>query len=85
MYHQQVQKLAYIKKSYQWPEKAGLKDTTEAQMMAAQEQALSTKSTETRIYHSRQDPRCRLYKDAPEIVQHTIAKCMTQAGTAYTE
>ncbi|KAF7665893.1 hypothetical protein LDENG_00129980 [Lucifuga dentata] len=50
--------------------------------MAAQEQALSTRSIEAEVYHSRQDPLCR---DAPETVQHIIAGCKMLAGTAYTE
>lgn len=39
MYHRQIEEVADIKKSYQWLEKAGLKDSTEALIMAAQEQA----------------------------------------------
>ena len=85
MYHRQIEEVADIKKSYQWLEKAGLKDSTEALIMAAQEQALSTRSIEVGIYHTRQDPRCRLCKDAPETVQHIIAGCKMQAGTAYME
>ncbi|KAF7648062.1 hypothetical protein LDENG_00162600 [Lucifuga dentata] len=53
--------------------------------MAAQEQALSTRSIEAGVYHSRQDPRCRQCKDAPETVQHIVAGCKMLAGTAYTE
>ncbi|XP_029026371.1 aldehyde dehydrogenase family 3 member A2-like isoform X1 [Betta splendens] len=32
--------------------------------------ALSTRAIEAQIYHTRQDPRCRLCKEAPETVQH---------------
>ena len=85
MYHRQIEEVADIKKSYQWLEKAGLKDSTEALIMAAQEQALSTRSIEAGNYHTRQDSRCRLCKDAPETVQHIIAGCKMQAGTAYME
>ncbi|KAF7642179.1 hypothetical protein LDENG_00262910 [Lucifuga dentata] len=53
--------------------------------MAAQEQALSTRSIEAGVYHSRQDPWCRLCKDAPETVQHIVAGCKMLDGTAYTE
>ncbi|KAF7670308.1 hypothetical protein LDENG_00271880, partial [Lucifuga dentata] len=66
-----------------WLEKAGLKDSTEALIIAAQEQALSTRSIEAGVYHSRQDP--QLCKDAPETVQHILAGCKMLAGTAYTE
>ncbi|KAF7659584.1 hypothetical protein LDENG_00296340 [Lucifuga dentata] len=53
--------------------------------MAAQEQALSTRSIEAGVYHTRQDPQCRLCKDTPETVQHIVAGCKMLAGTAYTE
>ena len=53
MYHRQIEEVADIKKSYQWLEKAGLKDSTEALIMAAQEQALSTRSIKAGIYHTR--------------------------------
>ncbi len=85
VYHRQIEEVADIKKSYQWLEKAGLKDSTEALIMAAQEQALSTRSIEAGVYHTRQDPRCRLCKDAPETVQHITAGCKMQAGSAYME
>ena len=85
MYHQQIEEVADIVKTYQWLEKAALKDSTEALIMAAQEQALNTRSIEARIYHSRQDPRCRLCKDAPETIQHITAGCKMLAGKAYME
>ena len=85
MYHQQIAEVADIRKSYQWLEKAGLADSTEALILAAQEQALGTRSIEAGVYHTRQDPRCRLCKDASETVQHIVAGCKMQAGTAYTE
>lgn len=51
-----------IVKFYQWLEKAELKGSTEALIIAAQ--ALSTRSIETRTYHRqqgpRQDSRCKL-------------------------
>ena len=55
MYHQQTEEVADIVKTYQWLEKAGLKDTTEPLIMTAQEKALNTRSIE--VYHTRQDPR----------------------------
>ncbi|TWW77408.1 Cytoplasmic dynein 2 heavy chain 1 [Takifugu flavidus] len=62
MYHRQIEEVADIEKTYQWLTKAGLKDSTEALIMAAQEQALSTRAIEARVYHTRQDPRCRLWR-----------------------
>ena len=53
--------------------------------MAAQEQALSKRAIEARVYHSRQDVRCRLYKEASETVQHIVAGYMMQSSMAYME
>ncbi|TWW75426.1 hypothetical protein D4764_13G0000880 [Takifugu flavidus] len=60
-------------------------NSTEALLMAAQEQALRTRAIEARVYHTRQDPRCRLCGDAPETVQHITAGCKMLAGKAYME
>ena len=85
MYHRNITEVAAIKKSYQWLDRAGLKDSTEALIMAAQEQALSTRAIEAQIYHTRQDPRCRLCKEANETIQHITAGCKMLAGKAYME
>ncbi|TWW61005.1 hypothetical protein D4764_05G0010950 [Takifugu flavidus] len=42
MYHRQIEEAADIEKTYQWLEKVGLKDSTEALLMAAHDQALNT-------------------------------------------
>ncbi len=60
MFHQPTEEVADSGKSYQWLERAGLKDSTEALLITAQEQTLSTRSIEAGVYHTRQDPRCRL-------------------------
>lgn len=54
-------------------ERARLKSSTEASIMAAQEQVLSISTTEAQIYYSRQYLRCRLWEEAPEIIQHLTA------------
>lgn len=46
-------------------QRAGLKDSIEALMMAAQEQPLSTRSIEPGVYHTTEHPRCSLCKNAP--------------------
>lgn len=65
MYHQQIDDMADIKKSHRWREKVSMEDSTEAVIAAAQDQAPSTRSIEARVYHSTQDPRRWLCKDAP--------------------
>ena len=74
MYHRQIEEVADIRKTYQWLEKAGLKHSTEALIMTAEEQALNTRSIKAGVYHTSQDPRCRLCKDAPETVQHITSQ-----------
>lgn len=44
MYHCQTEEVADIMKSNQWPDKADLKDCTETLILAAQEQALGSRS-----------------------------------------
>jgi len=68
-----------IKKSYQWLEKAGLIDSMEVLIMAAQEQALSKRAIEARVCHTRRDAKCRLNKEASETVQLIVAGCKMQA------
>lgn len=43
--------------------------------MAAQEEALNTRSIEAWLYHTRQDPKCKLCKDTPETIQQTTTGC----------
>ena len=57
MYHCQIDEVADIRKTYQWLKKAGLRDSRETLIMAAQEEALNTRSIE--VYHTRQDLRCK--------------------------
>ena len=85
MYHCQIEEVADIGKTYHWLEKAGLKDSTEALIIASQDQALNTRSIEARVDHTRHDPRFRLCKDTPETVQHIAAGCKILAAKAYME
>ena len=50
--------------------------------MAAQEQTLNTRSLEANVLSHQTDPRCMLYKEAPETVQHITAGCKMLAGKA---
>jgi hypothetical protein len=84
-YHQSIEKVADISKSYQWLEKSDIRDNTEALIMAAQEQALKTRAIEAKIYHTSQNSKCRLCGEQDETIQHIISGCKMLAGTAYTE
>ena len=44
-----------------------------------------TRSVEVRVYHTRQDPKCRLCRGAHETEQHITAACKMLAGKAYLE
>ena len=68
-----------------WLNKGNLTANTESLIMAAQEQVLPTRQLQTEIYYTKDDPRCRLCKDAPETIQHIISGCKQLAGNAYTE
>lgn len=54
-------------------------------LIVAQEQALNTRVIEAVVYHTRQDPRCRLGKETPETVQYIVAGCKMLAGRVIME
>ena len=84
-WHAGVTKVADLGKTYQWLNKANFKANTEALIMAAQEQALNTRAIAAEIYHTTQDPRCRLCGEHRETVAHLVSGCSKLAGTAYME
>ena len=49
-YHRQIEEVADLEMSYRWLRTSGFNDNTEALMMAAQEQALNTRSIQASIY-----------------------------------
>ena len=51
-----------IAHTYQWLNKSNIKAITDALIMAAQDQVLNTRAVAHKIYHSVQDPGCRLCK-----------------------
>lgn len=70
IYHRQIEEVADIKKSYQWLDKAGAKDSTKALILTEQELFLSTGLVEALVYYTRRDPICRLCRNAPETIQN---------------
>lgn len=46
------------------------------------EEALSPRSIEARVYHTRHDPMCRLCKDDPGSIQHITGVCKMLIGRA---
>ncbi|XP_067944992.1 uncharacterized protein [Watersipora subatra] len=68
-----------------WLNKGNLTANTESLVVAAQEQVLPTRQLQTKIYHTRNDPGCRLCKDTPETIQHIISGRKQLVGSTYTE
>ena len=56
---------ADIEKSYQWLQKAGLKDSMVSLIIAAQQQALSTRAIEARVYYTIKERRYRCPRENP--------------------
>ncbi|KAK7925836.1 hypothetical protein WMY93_008146 [Mugilogobius chulae] len=63
----------------------GLEKCSRMVTKRGKEPALSTRAIEAQIYHTRQNLKCRLCKEAPETVQHITAGCKMLAGKAYME
>lgn len=72
------------KSSIQWLNGAGLKGETESLIMAAQNQALSTRYRQKKIFKQNVDSRYRLCHGSEEHVSYIIAGCTNFAATEYT-
>ena len=79
-----MSEVADMARTNQWP-KGNIRVNTEALIMAAQEQSLNTRAVAREIYHTVQDPRCRLCKQYAETVAHIISGYSKLAGTEYTK
>ena len=84
-WHRGVAEVADMTKTYQWLTRSNIRPNTESLIMAAQEQALNTWAIACDIYHTAQDPRCRLCMQHKETVAHLISGCSKLAGVDYTE
>ena len=58
-----------------WSRKGCLKRTTEALIMAAQEQAIRTNNIKTKIDKNQENSKCRICGKAEESVNHVLSKC----------
>ena len=83
--HKSVSEVADMPRTCQWLNKSNIRANTEALIMAAQEQALNARAVAHKIYHTVQDPKCRLCKQHTETVAHIISGCCKFTGTKYTE
>lgn len=85
LYHWWIAEVADMTEFYQWLERAGLKDSTEALILVVQEQGLNIRGIEAQIYFTRQDPRIRLCNEAPETSKHLTAGCKIVSEKKYME
>ena len=74
-WHKGVSEVVDMTRTYQWLNKSNIRVNTEALNMAAQEQALNTGAVSHEIYHTVQDPKCRLCKQHAETVAHITSGC----------
>jgi hypothetical protein len=61
--------------TFLWLSKGDLKAETEREIVAAQDQALSTKYYATKILHTETDSKCRLCRQFDETIGHVISAC----------
>ncbi|XP_067930912.1 uncharacterized protein [Watersipora subatra] len=84
-YHRQISNDSDLYQTFMWLNKGNLMTNTETLLMAAQKRVFLTKQVQTKIYHTRDDRRCRLCKDAPKTLQHIVNGCKQLAGSTYTK
>jgi len=73
------------KASLSWMNSSSLKRATEATICAIQENAVTTKYTQTHIHKTSIDDKCRACKTEVETIHHIISGCSVLAPTKYIE
>jgi len=66
-----------------WLSKGDLKEETESESVAAQDQALQTKYYATKILNTETDSKCRLCQQFDETIDHIISACPILAKEQY--
>ena len=82
-YPKQVTNICQTEDAFKWLRQVNLKVETEALLIAAQDQALSTKAHKTYITKVSKDPKCRLCNSRDETVAHLLTGCSKIANTQY--
>jgi len=78
-----VEKGGELAISFQWLKHGRLKIQTEAQIVAAQDQALAVRAVQNRIYGLSVPVSCRVCGLVPEYVDHLLSNCTPLAATMY--
>ena len=73
------------KETFSWLKAANLPGATEGLVVAAQDQALSTRYYKHHILHRDVSPTCRVCSAGLETVDHVVAGCSEMAPTDYTD
>ena len=71
--------------TFLWLSKGDLKAETESEIVVAQDEALQTKYSATKILSTETDSKCRLYQQFDETIDHIITACPTLAKEQYTK
>jgi len=77
------EKLVDIEQSYRWIKSGDIKGETESTIVAAQDQAISTKYFKNKILKQEIESKCLLYKQHDESIDHLTLGCPILAENEY--
>ena len=77
------EKLVDIGESYRWQKSGDMKGETGSKIVAAQDQAISTKSFKNKILKEEFESKCRLCKQHEETIDHLTSGCPILAKNDY--
>jgi hypothetical protein len=77
------ERLVDIEQSYRWLKSGDIKGETESTIVAAQDQAISTKYFRKKILKEEIESKCRLCKQYEETIDHLASGCPILAKNEY--
>jgi len=77
------EKLVDIEQSYRWLKSGDIKGETESTIVAARDQAISTKYSKKKILKEEIESKCRLCKQHEETIDHLTSECPISAKNEY--
>ena len=72
-----------MKLKHKWLKSSGLKSDTEGLIIAAQDQSLMTKQYQSEIMKNEMNPKCRLYNQYNETIDHIVSGCPVLAKSEF--